>query len=259
MDWLSQHKAEITGHKKVVRVPLPHSEILRVLGEKPKEKVRCFMSAKTEEQKLKDIVIVRNFPESVIYTDHKSLQHIFNQKELNMHQRHWIELFSDYDGEIRYHPGNANVVADALSRKERIKPRRVRAIKMTIRVSSHFTTMFWQSIQEALGTRLYMSMAYHPQTDGQRPKIVQETIKKISQIKDRLKAARDRQKSYVDKRRKPLKFSVGDHVQLKVSPWKGVVGFDPVEISEREFKKLKRSRIPIVKVRWNSKRLPEFI
>nr|GFC47922.1 putative reverse transcriptase domain-containing protein [Tanacetum cinerariifolium] len=63
MDWLSQHKAEITGHKKVVRVPLPHSEILRVLGEKPKEKVRCFMSAKTEEQKLKDIVIVRNFPE----------------------------------------------------------------------------------------------------------------------------------------------------------------------------------------------------
>ncbi|GKD47013.1 putative reverse transcriptase domain-containing protein, partial [Tanacetum coccineum] len=58
--------------------------------------------------------------------DHKSLQHIFDQKELNMHQRRWIELFRDYECEIRYHHGKANVVADALSRKERVKPRRVR-------------------------------------------------------------------------------------------------------------------------------------
>ncbi|GJZ24883.1 putative reverse transcriptase domain-containing protein [Tanacetum coccineum] len=161
------------------------------------------------------------------------------------------------------------------------------------------------------------------------PELVQETTEKISQIKDRLKAACDRQKSYADKRRKPLEFSVGDYVLLKVSPWKGVVRFgkkgklaprfvgtfeivekvgpvayrldlpeelsgvhdtfhvsnlkkclaDPtlqvplddirvdaklnfveelVEILEREFKKLKRSRIAIVKVRWNSKRGPEF-
>ncbi|GKB84467.1 putative nucleotidyltransferase, ribonuclease H [Tanacetum coccineum] len=69
---------------------------------------------------------------SVIYTDHKSLQHIFYQKELNMRQRRWIELFSDYECEIRYHPGKTNVVADALSRKERLKPRRVRAMAMTI-------------------------------------------------------------------------------------------------------------------------------
>ncbi|GJW81322.1 hypothetical protein Tco_0145297, partial [Tanacetum coccineum] len=112
---------------------------------------------------------------------------------------------------------------------------------------------------------------------------------------DRLKDARDRQKSYVDMRREPLEFSVGDYVLLKVSPWKGVVRFgkkgklsprfvrpfeviekkcladptqqvpldeirvdaklifveEPVEILEREFKKLKRSRITIVKVRWN--------
>ncbi|GKA11995.1 hypothetical protein Tco_0691541, partial [Tanacetum coccineum] len=129
-----------------------------------------------------------------------------------------------------------------------------------------------------------------------RPDLVQETTEKISQIRDRLKAAHDRQKSYADIRRKPLEFSVGDHVLLKVSPWKGVIRFrkkeklaprfvglfeiterishipldeiridaklnfmeEPVEILEREFKKLKRSRIAIVKVRWNSKRGPEF-
>ncbi|GJT52733.1 putative reverse transcriptase domain-containing protein [Tanacetum coccineum] len=133
---------------------------------------------------------------------------------------------------------------------------------------SRFTSRFWQSMQEALGTRLDMSTAYHPQTDGQSertiqtledmlrvvrrapfealygrkcrspimwdevgegqlvgPELVQETIEKISHIKDRLKVARDRQKSYADKRRKPLEFSVGDYVLLKVSPWKGVVRF----------------------------------
>ncbi|GKC76575.1 putative reverse transcriptase domain-containing protein [Tanacetum coccineum] len=72
---------------------------------------------------------------SVIYTDHKSLQHIFDQKELNMRQRQWVELFSDYDCEIRYHPAKANVVADALSRKEQMKPRRARAMSMTIHSS----------------------------------------------------------------------------------------------------------------------------
>ncbi|GJR99516.1 putative reverse transcriptase domain-containing protein [Tanacetum coccineum] len=136
------------------------------------------------------------------------------------------------------------------------------------------------------------------------PELVQETTKKISQIKDRLKVARDCQKSYADKRRKPLEFSVGDYVLLKVSPWKGPVAYrldlreeldgvhdtfhvsnlkkclaDPtlqvpldeiqvdaklnfveehVEILEREVKKLKQSRIAIVKVRWNSKRGHEF-
>ncbi|GJS97650.1 reverse transcriptase domain-containing protein [Tanacetum coccineum] len=71
---------------------------------------------------------------SVIYTDHKSLQHTFDQKELNMRQRRWIELFSDYECEIRYRPGKANVVVDALSRKERLKPRRVRALAMTVQI-----------------------------------------------------------------------------------------------------------------------------
>nr|GEY55485.1 retrotransposon protein, putative, Ty3-gypsy subclass [Tanacetum cinerariifolium] len=54
-----------------------------------------------------------------MFTDHKSLQHILDQKELNMRQHHWLEFLSDYDCEIRYHPRKKNVVADALSRKER--------------------------------------------------------------------------------------------------------------------------------------------
>ncbi|GJY00114.1 putative reverse transcriptase domain-containing protein [Tanacetum coccineum] len=105
-------------------------------------------------------------------------------------------------------------------------------------ISDHdgrFTSYLWQDFQKALGTRLDMSTAYHPQTDGQigesqliRPEIVQETTKKIVQIKERLKTARSRQKSYADKRRKPLEFQVGYRVLLKVSSWKGVL---PQELS----------------------------
>ncbi|GKA76856.1 putative reverse transcriptase domain-containing protein [Tanacetum coccineum] len=67
----------------------------------------------------------------VVFTDHKSLQHILDQKELNMRQYRWLELLSNYDYEIHYHPGKPNVVADALSRKERIKPLRVRSLVLT--------------------------------------------------------------------------------------------------------------------------------
>ncbi|GKB08621.1 putative reverse transcriptase domain-containing protein [Tanacetum coccineum] len=162
-----------------------------------------------------------------------------------------------------------------------------------------------------------------------RPEIVCETTKKIIQIKHHLQASHDRQKSYADKRRKPLEFQVRDKVMLKVSPRKGVIRFgkrgklnhhyigtfkilakvgivayqlelpeklsrvhstfyvsnlkkclsdeplaipldeihiderlnfieEPVEIMDREVKRLKQSRIPIVKVRWNSRRGPEY-
>ncbi|GKF35065.1 putative reverse transcriptase domain-containing protein [Tanacetum coccineum] len=107
-----------------------------------------------------------------------------------------------------------------------------------------FSSYFWKSLNEALGTQLDMSMTYHPQTDGQSERTIQtledmlracvidfgkgwdihlhlilhETTKKIIQIKKRIQAARDRQKSYTDKRRKPLEFEIGDKVMLKVSP-----------------------------------------
>nr|GEZ20881.1 putative reverse transcriptase domain-containing protein [Tanacetum cinerariifolium] len=444
------------------------------------------------------------------------------KKELNMRQRRWVELLSDYECEIKYHPGKANDVADALSRKERLKPRRVRAMSMTIqsglkakileaqgeafkdlkapaewlrglerhfekrddggvyffdrvfpsvggirklimdeahtsRYSVHpgvdkmyyglkdlywwpgmkrdiaeyvskcltsghdaiwvvvdrltksahflpihrdgrFASHLWQALQKALGTKLNMSTAYHPKTDGQSehtiqtmedmlracvmdfggswdthlplvefsynnsyhksikyapfealygrkcrspviwneigesqligPEIVQETTEKIFQIKERLKTAWSRQRSYADKRRKPLDFKVGDRVLLKVSPWKGVVQFgkkgklapryvgpfeimkcvrqlayrlklpqlscihdtfhvsnikkclaesdaqipleeikvdenlrfveEPIKIIEKDVKKMMRRRIPLVKVRWNSRQGAEY-
>nr|GFB92353.1 reverse transcriptase domain-containing protein [Tanacetum cinerariifolium] len=67
----------------------------------------------------------------MVFTNHKSLQHILDQKKLNMRQQRWLKLLSDYDCDIRYHPGKANVAADTLSRKERIEPLQVRALVMT--------------------------------------------------------------------------------------------------------------------------------
>ncbi|KAD7478433.1 hypothetical protein E3N88_01569 [Mikania micrantha] len=67
-----------------------------------------------------------------IYTDHKSLQHIFDQKDLNMRQRRWVEFLNDYECTIKYHPGKPNVVADALSIKDTTPTRRVRALMLTI-------------------------------------------------------------------------------------------------------------------------------
>ncbi|GKA82734.1 hypothetical protein Tco_0789482 [Tanacetum coccineum] len=110
--------------------------------------------------------------------------------------------------------------------------------------------------------------------------LVLETTDKVALIKEKPKAARNHQKSYVDFRRKPLEFEVGDRALLKVSPWKGVkcladanlyVPLDeirvdktlcfveePVEIMDREIRKLKRRKIVLVIVKWNSKRGPGF-
>ncbi|GKE66016.1 hypothetical protein Tco_1520177 [Tanacetum coccineum] len=105
------------------------------------------------------------------------------------------------------------------------------------------------------------------------PKVIQETTEKIVLIKQRMQAAHDRQKSYADQKRKPIEFDVGDRVMLKkcyadeplVMPLEGIHIDDklqfveePVKIMKWEIKRLKRSRIPLVKVRWNSRRGPEL-
>ncbi|GJT88401.1 reverse transcriptase domain-containing protein [Tanacetum coccineum] len=354
----------------------------------------------------------------VVFTDHKSLQHILDQKELNMRQRRWLELLSNYDCEIRYHPGKTNVVADcakilnaqAEARKEenygtkdlcgmikKLEPcadgtlclrnrswipcyGNLRALIMheshkskysiqpgsdkmyqdlkklcwwpnmkaeiatyvskcltcakvkaecqkpygllvqpvipvwkyknitmdfvtkflktltgqdTIWVivdlltkSAHFlpmrendsmekltrqylkelvtrhgvpvsiisdrdgrfTSQLWQSLQKALefsynnsyhtsikaapfealyGRKCRSPACWDEVGDAQLTglEIVHGTTEKIIQIKKRIQAARDRQKSYADRRSKPLEFEVGDKVMLKVSPWKGVIRF----------------------------------
>ncbi|GKA03431.1 putative reverse transcriptase domain-containing protein [Tanacetum coccineum] len=256
----------------------------------------------------------------------KSLQYLFDQKELNMHQRRWIELLSDNECEIKYHPGKVNVVADALSKKERLKPRRIPSvggIRRLIMDEAHTSNysvhpgadkmyynlrdLYWwpgmkKDIAEYVSKCLTCSKikAKHQKPLGllQQPKIpewkwvnitmklvtrlprsssgacvmdfggswdahlllvefsynnsyhnsikcapfealygrkcrspviwaevgesqligheiIQETTKKIMQIKERLKTMRDRQKCYADKRRKPLEFNFNDRVLLK--------------------------------------------
>ncbi|GKA66716.1 putative reverse transcriptase domain-containing protein [Tanacetum coccineum] len=100
--------------------------------------------------------------------DHKSLQHIFSQKELNMRQRRWIELFSDYDYEIRYHPGKANVVANALSRKERVKPKRVRAMKMILQssIKDRILAAQKEAVDESAGLQKGLDEMIEQRSDG---------------------------------------------------------------------------------------------
>ncbi|GJX22013.1 putative reverse transcriptase domain-containing protein [Tanacetum coccineum] len=108
-----------------------------------------------------------------------------------------------------------------------------------------FTSLFWQALHKALGTRLDMSTAYHPETNGQKvgdaqltgPVIIHETTEKIKCLSD-----------------ESLVISLEE---LRVDDKLHFVE-EPVKVMDREIKQLKRSRIPIIKVRWNSKRDPEF-
>ncbi|GJX74956.1 putative reverse transcriptase domain-containing protein [Tanacetum coccineum] len=203
-------------------------------------------------------------------------------KELNMRQHRWKELFSDYNCEIRYHLGKANVVADALSRKERVKPKRKgldKMIELRNDEALYYLDQIWVPLKGDVRTLIMdeahkLKYSVHPGADkmyydlrdrywwpGMKKDIAVYVSKCLTCLKvkakhhrpsgllqqleipkwkwegiamdfvtklprtNRLKVVRDRQKSYADKRRKPLEFSIGDHVLLKVSPWKGVVRF----------------------------------
>nr|GEY78671.1 hypothetical protein [Tanacetum cinerariifolium] len=141
------------------------------------------------------------------------------KKELNLRQKRWIELLSHYDCKIRLHPGKANVVADALSRKERDKTLRVRALMMT--VHNYLPKQIREAREDAM--KRENSEVGDSQLTG--PELICDMTEKIIQIKNCLLAARSRQKNYADKRAKPLEFEVGDMVLLKVSPWKGAMYF----------------------------------
>ncbi|GJY46335.1 putative reverse transcriptase domain-containing protein [Tanacetum coccineum] len=200
-----------------------------------------------------------------VFTDHKSLQHILDQKELNMRQRHWLELLSDYDCEIRYHPGEGNlpnssqgydtiwVIVDRLTKS---------AIFLPIRETDSMERLARIYLKEkTLGMNLYMSTAYHPQTNGQSERTIQTLedmlracvidfengwVKHLSLVEfsynnsyhASIKAAPFEvlygrkcrspvcwAESYADLKHKLMEFQVGDRVMLKVSPWKGVVHF----------------------------------
>nr|GFA41568.1 retrotransposon protein, putative, Ty3-gypsy subclass [Tanacetum cinerariifolium] len=114
-----------------------------------------------------------------VFKDHKSLKYIFTQRELNMRQRRWLELLKDYDTNIQYHPGKANVVADALSRKSgmiagiKVEEGIIRDMERDrIRQRPTFRVSFLESLQKAWGTRLKFSTAFHPQTDGQSERTI---------------------------------------------------------------------------------------
>ncbi|GJZ18573.1 putative reverse transcriptase domain-containing protein [Tanacetum coccineum] len=193
----------------------------------------------------------------IVFTDHKSLQHILDQKELNMRQKCWLELLSDYDYDIRYHPGKSNIVADALSRKERSRPLRVRALVMTMGVeyralvivdcltkSAHFLPIRETDPIEKL-MKLYMKEVVTKHgvpvsiifdRDGRFASLFWKALNKKCLFDESLVI--------------PLE-------ELRVDDKLHFVE-EPVEVMNREIKQLKRSRIPIIKVRWNSKRGPEF-
>ncbi|GJR13271.1 putative reverse transcriptase domain-containing protein [Tanacetum coccineum] len=151
--------------------------------------------------------------------------HILDQKELNMIQRRWLELLSDYD----YHLGKVNVVVDALSQKEQIKPLRVRALVMMI--SSNLPVQILNAQIESrkeengiswipnLGTQLDMSTAYHPQTDDQSERTIQT-------LEDMLRACVIDFGKVWDRHLPLVEFSYNNsyHTSIKAAPFEALYG-----------------------------------
>ncbi|GJV29333.1 putative reverse transcriptase domain-containing protein [Tanacetum coccineum] len=141
----------------------------------------------------------------VVFTDHKSLQHILDQNELNIRQCNEISTYV------------SKCLTYAKVKAKYQKP-------SGLLVQPEFPQWKWENITMDFMTKLKTATGQDTiWLTG--PEIIHETTKKIVQIKSRIQAVCDRQKSYTDVRRKPLEFQVGDEVMLKVSPWKGVIRF----------------------------------
>nr|GEY53685.1 RNA-directed DNA polymerase homolog [Tanacetum cinerariifolium] len=170
-----------------------------------------------------------------VFTDHKSLKHKLDQKELNMRQRRWLELLAYYDCKIRYHPGKANVIADALCQKERITSLRVRSLVMNIHPKLPLLILEAQTKaikeenikaenlqgidKDVLGTQLDMSTAYHPETDRQSERTIQT-------LKDMLQACvLDFGKGW-EKHLPLVEFSYNNsyHASIKAAPFEAIYG-----------------------------------
>nr|GEZ04507.1 retrotransposon protein, putative, Ty3-gypsy subclass [Tanacetum cinerariifolium] len=198
----------------------------------------------------------------VVFTDHKSLQHILDQKELNMRQCRWLELLSNYDCEIRYHPGKGNVVAYALSRKIKARKEENYEVKdlfgMIKKLESRadgtlcLRNKSWvpclakendsmekltrqylkESLQKSLGTQLDMSIAYHPEIDGQSERTIQT-------LEDMLRACViDFEKGW-DKHLPLIELSYNNscHTSIKAAPFEALYGrkcMSPVCWAERK-------------------------
>nr|GEV02066.1 putative reverse transcriptase domain-containing protein [Tanacetum cinerariifolium] len=175
-----------------------------------------------------------------VFTDHKNLQHILDQNDLNMRQCQWLELLC----EIHYHLGKANVVADSLSRKERIKPLRVQALVMTIDLNLPSQILNAQaetvkeenvmeenlrSLEKALGTRLDMSIACHPQIDDSN------SLQQLSKVHSTFHMSNMKKCLFDESLVIPLEvFQINDKLHFIEKP---------VEIMDREVERLKKVAI----------------
>nr|GEX52600.1 putative reverse transcriptase domain-containing protein [Tanacetum cinerariifolium] len=365
---LSELRAEIVYHERVIRIPLPNSETLEVHGERSKENLKCLVSMKADEKKLEDILIGRDFPK-VFLGDLMRLPPL-RQTKFRIHlipeatpiakdsyrlapfeMQELSNQLQELQDKGFIHPKHSPWGEPALFVKKKNGSFRLRYFsKIDLRLGYHqlrssikeklLATQNEETKEENVPEEMLRSLDQQMKKKGDRDLyfmdriwvhlIGDKTTNKVVLRKERLKAARDCQKSYLDNRRKPLEFKVGDQVLLKVSPWKGVVHFrkkaklalryvgpfeilkriglvayrlrlpqefnsihdtfhvlnlkacladanlhvplkeikvdktlcfveEPVEIIDHEVKKLKPSRILIVKLRWNFKRGPEKV
>ncbi|GJT78170.1 putative reverse transcriptase domain-containing protein [Tanacetum coccineum] len=155
----------------------------------------------------------------VVFTNHKSLQHILDQKKLNIRLRRWLELLSDYDCEIRYHPGKANILANALSRKERIKPLQVEAMKEEKIKEENLCGMNKEFETCPVGTLYIKKWSWLPHYGGLRDLIMKELYKSKSFIH------LGSDKMYHDLKKLYWWPNMKEEIATYVSPLKGVIRF----------------------------------